>query len=64
MNESTVTYKVEITAIFRDQPGAEEALMSDAFKESLRQALLVMPWNHDVHLSDIRVFIDKEGIEE
>lgn len=65
MNEFTVTFTAEVTAIFHDQAGVEEVIMTDEFKDKLGRAILAsVPYHHDVHVKDVKVFISKEGVEE
>lgn len=64
MNEYTVTFTAEITAIFQDAEEALEHLRSDQFVEEAREAILAVEAAHnDVHIRDVKVFISKEDAE-
>ena len=64
MNEFTVTFTAEVTAIFLDHAELLEYLMSDQFKEDARDAILDAELAHcDCSIRDVKVFISKEDAE-
>lgn len=65
MNEYTVTFRADVTAIFRDTPEALEHLLSDGFKEEAREAILASePAHNDCTIRNVKVFISKEDDDE
>ena len=61
MNEFTVTFKADVTAVFLDEPEMLEYLSSDKFKEDAREAILASePAHNDCTIRDVKVFISKE----
>jgi hypothetical protein len=63
MNEYTVTFTAEVTAVFKDLPEALEHLCSESFVEEAQDVILYAePAHNDVHVRDVKVFISKEDV--
>lgn len=64
INEFTVTFTAEVTAIFQDREEMLEYLCSKEFREDAREAILGSEAAHvDCALRDVKVFISKEDAE-